>query len=209
MATILIELTTAIRVRVFPTISRTFPQRRLSTPFSCQFPWSLLVVTACVSTFGCGNDQKLKETVKGLQEENTVLREKISDLEKRIEARDTESQSGVERIKKEHEDFLTNERETHRSQIAQIEKEVATLQLELGAAKREKIALQEMIEREPRIIAARENLMRTDGFVLAIMLLILLMIVTFLVFRCRSVSDRLKLLTMQQAGELRRLGEDV
>lgn len=169
------------------------------------FCWPLASLL-CLYTLGCGKSDKPNETIRGLQEENKVLREQIALLEGNKTASDTELQAQIENLKAAHEDSLTRERELHRTQVAQLEKEIATLRLALGASQREKIALQEIVDREPRIKDATAVRMGTDVWVLALLLGASLLVIVYVVFRYRSTSDRLNLLAMQQVGELQRIG---
>ncbi|GDY06669.1 hypothetical protein LBMAG52_01550 [Planctomycetia bacterium] len=163
----------------------------------------------CLCMFGCGDSNKPNETIRGLQEENKVLREQIAILESNKMTSDTELQSQIQSLKTSHEDSLTRERELHQKQAAQLEKEIATLRLDLGSSQREKIALQEIVDRGPRIKDATAARMGTDVLVLALLLGVSLVVLVFVVFRYRSASDRLNLLTMQQVSELRRLGGEL
>ena len=172
------------------------------------FYWPLAWLL-CFCTFGCGDSNKPNETIRGLQEENRVLREQIALLENNKTASDTELQSQIQSLKAAHEDSLTRERELHRTQAATLEKEIATLRLELGSSQREKIALQEIVDREPRIKDATAARMGTDVWLLALLLGASLLVIVFVVFRYRTASDRLNLLAMQQVGELRRIGGEV
>ena len=175
------------------------------TSFQEPFAW-LIVLLACLCSFGCA--EKPNETIRGLQEENKVLREKIGIIEANKKEAGTESQSTIEGLKRNHEDSLTRERELHRSQVAQLEKVIASLRLDFGATQREKLALQEMVEREPRINEAHDSRKGADILVLIVLLGVPLIVLVYVTFRYRTVSDRLNLLTMQQAGELRRIGGD-
>ena len=163
------------------------------------------VLFVCLCSGGCKESEELK-TIKGLQEENKVLSKKSDDLEKSKSANQLEWEGQIDRLKKSHEDSLARERELHRTQAAQFEKEIATLRLELGSSQREKIALQEIVDREPRIKDATASRMGTDVWVLALLLGATLIVLAFVAFRYRTVSDRLNFLTMQQVGELRRIG---
>lgn len=165
-----------------------------------------LACLLCLCAFGCGDSNKPNETIRGLQEENKVLREQIALLESNKAASDTELQSQIQSLKTTYEDSLTRERELHRTQAATLENENATLRLKLGSSQREKIALQEIVDREPRIKDATAARMGTDVWVLTLLLGASLLVIVFVVFRYRSASDRLNLLTMQQVGELRRIG---
>jgi hypothetical protein len=173
-------------------------------PFCWQLTWLL-----CLCIFGCGGSTKPNETVRGLQEENKVLREQISLLENNKSDSEKDLQSQIRSLKQANEDSLTREREIHRNQVAQLEKEIATLRLNLGSSQREKIALQEIVDREPRIKDATEARIGTDVWVLSLLLGASLVMIVFVLFRYRSASDRLNLLTIQQVGELRRIGGDM
>lgn len=158
----------------------------------------LTVLLVCSCTGGCKESETLK-TIEGLQEKNKVQKDTIASLEKNKTASQVEWEGQIERLKKSHEDSLARERELHRTQVAQFEKEISTLRLELGSSQREKIALQD----------ATTSRMGTDVWVLALLLGATLTVLVFVAFRYRTVSDRLNFLTMQQVGELRRIGGEV
>jgi hypothetical protein len=157
-------------------------------------------------TIGCSDLHKPNETIQGLQEENKVLREQTTLLENNKKVSVEELQSQMQSLKTAHEESLTRERELHHKQAAALEKEIASLRLELSSSQREKIALQEIVDREPRIKDATAARMGTDLWVLALLLVLSLLMNVFVVFSYRSANDRLNLLAMQQVGELRRLG---
>jgi hypothetical protein len=177
-------------------------------PSNALFNWKIAWLMG-LCTLGCGDSNKPNETIRGLQEENKVLREQIALLESNKSASDKELGSQMRSLKIANEDSLTRERELHRTQAATFEKEIATLRLELGSTQREKIALQEIVDREPRLKEANAARMGTDVWVLSILLGISLLVIVVVVFRYRSSSDRLNLLVMQRVGELRRVGGDL
>lgn len=175
--------------------------KRINLRFFGSIVWLVIF-----GVFGCGDSNKPNETVRGLQEENKVLREKIAILESDKTANSTELQSQMQNMKTANENSLTRERELHRKNEAILEKEIATLRLELGSSQREKIALKEIVDRDPRIKEANAARMGTDVLVLIFLLGASLLVIVFVVFRYRSVSDRLNLMVMQQVSELRRIG---
>ena len=130
----------------------------------------LLVIFLLV---GC-RDERL-QTQQGLQEQNAVLqdqlrseKESVADLRLQVEGYRAElekvkvntSRDAAEQIAalkrlhdselKSFDDHAVRTDETHRKQAAQLEGTISSQQLELGAVRREKLALQELVDREPR-----------------------------------------------------------
>jgi hypothetical protein len=179
------------------------------------FYWPLAWIV-CLCIFGCG-DPNEKKTIQGLQEENKSLREQIKlngdnktankeEVQAQIKSLKDENEALVKRLKNENSDSLIKERELHQTRMAQFESEIASLRLELTSIKRERLALQEMVDREPNIKNALLEHNNMGNWVFALLLGTALLILGFFVFRWRITSDRLNLLTMQQVGELRRIG---
>jgi|GEM_PF-2608228 len=172
----------------------------------------LVLLLSALFAVGCSGDQQNK-TIQGLQEQTKVQQEKITYLEDHIvnlnnEKQDVNQSSAgrIEQLKREFEDRLVKSEELHRSKISQLEGEIANLRLELGAIQREKLALQEMVDREPRVQSANSARREYDTLVLGFMIAILIALLMFVLQKYRSVQDRLNLLVMQQTSELRRIG---
>ncbi len=172
----------------------------------------MLAVLVAFSCGGCGGEPQ-NQTIPGLQEQTKVQQEQIKELKQQVAglknekvAVDQAGQARIEDIKREYEERQANAEELHRSKLAQLESEISNLRLELGSVQREKIALQELLEREPRIEAANSTRRGYDTIVFGVMIAALIAMLLFVVYRYRSVQDRLNLLTMQQASELRRIG---
>jgi hypothetical protein len=173
---------------------------------------SIGVVVLAVACTGCSK-QEQNQTVPGLQEQAKVQQGHIKDQAKQIEQLkderkniEQENRAKIDEAKKEFEHQLANADELHRLKVAQLESENANLRLELGSVQREKIALREINEREPRISAANSARKGYDLLVMGVLLVLLIAVLLYVVFRYRSVHDRLNLLVMQQSSELRRIG---
>lgn len=172
---------------------------------------SLSLGMAFLVLAGCGD--KPNETVRGLQEENKVLRERIQTLEK--EKADTEN-SGNKRVEvirgdqqqrqKELEDSIVKLQEVHRTKVSQLESELASLHLELGATHREKIALQQALDASPRIEAGNNRSAFYGQIVLAIMLLLSVFFGLFFALRFWRTRDRLNHVVLTEVAQLRRIG---
>lgn len=163
----------------------------------------------CLGTFGCGKTNTELKTIQGLQEENKVHRGRIESLERERNEGGTDCNLKLQTLKDEHAANLTKQSELNQKQASMHQSELASLRLELGTVQRERLALQELIDREPIIKEANSLRCSTDIFVMVLLLGLLVLAIVILVIRFRSVSDRLNLLTMQQVSELRRLGGGV
>ena len=152
---------------------------------------SIILILACA---GC-TQREQNNTIPGLQEQAKVQQGQNKELRARIDEE-----------RKEFEDRLAKAEELHQHKVAQLESEIANLRLELGSVQREKIALREINERGPRIAAANSARNGYDLMVLGVLLVLLIAALLYVVFRYRSVHDRLNLLVMQQSSELRRIG---
>ena len=143
---------------------------------------------------GCDKSEDLK-TIQGLQEENKVLREQITTLETRISGVASDKDSAAAQIN-----------EIHRTEVAQLEQQITTLQLNLGAVEREKLALTDVVNREPRIVAATDVRGGIERMILLLILMLSLLMLGFVGLRLRASRDRLHLLTVQCVSELRHIG---
>lgn len=106
-------------------------------------------------------------------------------------------------LKTAHEDFLVREKETHRSQLAHLEKEISTLKVELGASQRERLVLREVIDQDPLIRAAAGTRIGYDLWITGGMLWLLVIALLLLAYRYRVVNDRLQRLTLECVSEIR------
>lgn len=176
----------------------------------------LIASFVCLGTFGCGKTNPELKTIQGLQEENKVLREQIDGLRVQIESHEskkveskTDFDLRIQALENEHKANLTKQSELNQKQASLFQSESATLRLELVTVQRERLALRELVDREPIIQEAKVLRSSTDSIVVFLLLGISILVSVILVIRYRSVSDRLNLLTMQQVSELRRLGGGV
>ena len=163
---------------------------------------SIILILACA---GC-TQQEQNKTVPGLQEQAKVQQGQIKQLKDERRTVEEETRARIDEARMEFEDRLAKVEELHQHKVAQLESEIANLRLELGSVQREKIALREINERGPRIAAANSARKGYDLMVLGVLLVLLIAALLYVVFRYRSVHDRLNLLVMQQSSELRRIG---
>jgi chromosome segregation ATPase len=174
----------------------------------------LASLTFAFAALGCAQQQQQDlTTIKGLQEQVKVLQGEVKDRDKRIDelkkersAGGAEAQGKIEELKREFEDRVSKIEQLHKAKVTQLDSEIANLRLELGSVQREKIALQEINDRAPRISAANTAKKGYDVMVLGVLVLALIAVLLYVVFRYRSLHDRLNLLVMQHSSELRRLG---
>ncbi|HEV3445269.1 MAG TPA: hypothetical protein VG099_11540 [Gemmataceae bacterium] len=109
----------------------------------------LLLLFALAIGYGCGSSED-KQTLRGLQEENRLLKERLAELQQLSQALRTDKQENVSELKEEHKDQLTKLRELQQDKIAQLERAITDLRLELSSAQRERLALQEIVDQRPR-----------------------------------------------------------
>jgi outer membrane murein-binding lipoprotein Lpp len=168
-----------------------------------------LLYLACATVFitGCsGNTPEQMATIRGLQEENKVLRARIAGLENEQKTSKQEVQALKQDAKKDFEEHVAKLNEYHRSRIAQLDGEIATLRLELGAIQREKLAMQEILDREPRMELAHRDRYQIELIVMGVLLLMTLLLLGYVALRYRIVRDRLNHLVMERVSELRMIG---
>ena len=127
------------------------------------------------------------------------------------EPRDASKETSIEREQRRANAYIEHVRQQGRSDEAgwvrrQLDADIATLRLELGAIQREKLALQETIDREPRIETAKRQHFQIELVVMAVLLLVTLLLLGYVAFRYRGVRDRLHHLTMERVSELRIIG---
>jgi hypothetical protein len=151
---------------------------------------------------GCGVPAE-NSTIGGLQEENRVLREKIAGLEDRMKSVQAERDARETSLKKEFEESRSRMQQLHQERVSQLEGTVAGLRLELGVVQRERIALQELVDRRPRVEEAhqvREGIAQTILFVFLALSLILLVMVAA---RYRTLRERMNTFIIQNASSYR------
>ncbi|MFU8830104.1 MAG: hypothetical protein ACNA8P_11825 [Phycisphaerales bacterium] len=115
---------------------------------------------------GCGDSSDL-ETVRGLEEENRVLRSQIADLEKRLvdEAKLREQLGGeraaeFQQIQDRFNAMQREASEAHRRELAMVKDEASDLRLRLSMSEKQAIALNEALYQPGRVRGAqRESFM--------------------------------------------------
>jgi hypothetical protein len=109
----------------------------------------LLLLFALAFGYGCRSSED-KQTLRGLQEENRLLKERLAELQQQSQALRTDKQENVSELKEEHKDQLSKLRELQGDKIALLERTITDLHLELSNAQREQLALQEIVDQRPR-----------------------------------------------------------
>jgi hypothetical protein len=109
----------------------------------------LLLLFALAIGYGCGSSED-KQTLRGLQEENRLLKERLAELQQQSQALRADKQENVSELKEEHKDQLTKLRELQQDKSAQLERTITDLRLELSSAQRERLTLQEIVDQRPR-----------------------------------------------------------
>lgn len=109
----------------------------------------LLLLFALAIGYGCGSSED-KQTLRGLQEENRLLKERLAELQQQSQTLRTDKQENVSELKEEHKDQLSKLRELQGDKIALLERTITDLHLELSNAQREQLALQEIVDQRPR-----------------------------------------------------------
>jgi hypothetical protein len=170
-----------------------------------RIPPSLLYATLLLALclyLGCGQDPKY-ETLRGLQEENQVLQERIGDPQGSKAVAGEEADARLQSLRTQYEDQLTTKERLHREKVAQLQREASDLRLRLATVLREKLTLEAMLDQQPRLKKAKTVRSRVQSLVLWMMLGLVLLILGYVSHRYRAARDRLHLLTMQQVSELR------
>lgn len=130
----------------------------------------------------------------------------ISESEKLYRNEIARLKSNIEEIKKEHEDRIAKNGDLHRSKVAQLEGDISNLRLELGATQRERLAVQEALDRQPRIEAVKSTRRLNDIGLLIFINLILFAVTLVLAYKYRTARKLITQFVIQRASELRRIG---
>uniref|UniRef100_A0A7C4QIH4 Uncharacterized protein n=1 Tax=Schlesneria paludicola TaxID=360056 RepID=A0A7C4QIH4_9PLAN len=161
-----------------------------------------VIVLACLS--GCGGSTQ-NETVRGLQEENKVLREQVGNLQKQVTELKAENESRKATIAKEFEDRLAKVRLLHEEKVKQLEGQIAGLMLELGAVRQEKLTLQEIIDQRPRLQDASQTRFGIERTIWMVLVVLPLLILFMVASKYHKLRGQLNVHVVQQASTLRRL----
>lgn len=181
-----------------------------------------LAVLLLLAGHGCEDEQY--QTVAGLQEENSVLKQRIQTLEQekadlQIDRKtgDTATASALHETIAQLEERLVwaeADKQTaiadaqlrHRTTSTLLEKQIATLRLELGGVQRERLALREIVDREPRLRDATAVRASSAHMTMFVLLLGTCALLVWMAGRYRTTRERLNMLAMQSVSELRFLG---
>jgi predicted nuclease with TOPRIM domain len=142
---------------------------------------------------GCKDDNKL-ETTRGLEEENRVLRDQISTLQKRLdEESERRTQLGGERdaefqqIRDRFNALQREASEAHRRELAMAKNEASDLRLRLSNSEKQVIALTEALYQPDRVRAAKSESFMIERTVYAALIVGL---VATIVFVLKSRTDK-------------------
>ncbi len=165
---------------------------------------SSISLAICLGVPGCGESDD-NTTLRGLQEENRVLRKAIAGLEGQIKALQVERAASESRLKRDFEDRQSRLQQLHQEKLAQREGTVAGLRLELGAVQRERLAYRELVDRTPRAREAQEVRTGVAQTVLAILFVVPLVLLLMVAMKYRALRERMNLFVTQNASTYRPL----
>jgi hypothetical protein len=178
---------------------------RLCTPVTPGHVLALNILVAVLGSSGCGSNPDY-QTIHGLQEENKVQKEKIAELEAKIKAGGQDAESHSQAARKECEAQLAQRDELHRQATAQAEKEISDLHLELGATRRERLTLKELLDQQPRIDEANKVRAGFSTMVIWIMFGSVVLLLAYMVYREKVARFELNSLTAKTVSDVRQLG---
>ena len=120
-----------------------------------------LSMIVCLNVLGCGDAEQhwtlvaANERIHDLKKETTRLEQLVKDLQAQRVRREVDlARSHEERlaaIKQDGDDRQARQSQLQEEKVAHLENTIATLRLELGAARREMIVLQGLVDRKPRV----------------------------------------------------------
>ena len=191
--------------------SRLGPSRKAHARFGILptlMQWcALLSIAALIPGHGCDSGAD-KQTLRGLQEENRVLKESVANLQQQAQAIKTDRHEDVTALKKAQQEELGKLRDLQREKTSQLERTVADLRLELNSTQRERLALQAIVDQRPRVqeaVQVRFGIERLVWLVFLVCALAALMLVAGKVIRLqRQVAQSV----LQQATLIQRMKEE-
>lgn len=160
------------------------------------------VLLCCLS--GCSKSEQ-NETVRGLQEENKVKSGQVVDLQQQVTTFRAEDKAGKATMLKEFEDRLAKMRLLHEEKVKQLEGQNATLMLELGSVRQEKLTLQEILDQRPRLQDAGQTRFGIERTIWMVLVVLPLVILFMIASKYHKLRGQLNLHVVQQASALRRL----
>ncbi len=166
---------------------------------------------------GCGGSQEehrslvaANERVNDLLKENARLEETVKALQTQLTRRETELAAKHEKelvsLKQELEDRQARRHQLSDEKVAQLENVIAGLRLELGAVQREKLVLQDLVDRAPRIADVKRARSTMIDAVLGIFGGLTLIVLIVVGARYRVLRHRHDLLVVQRAASLQPRG---
>lgn len=156
----------------------------------------LLPIILLLLIVGCKDSEQLN-TIKGLREENLVikrdnsnLQNKVKEYEEKLQTTNMSGDERLERLKKEHKDTIeqlkqehqasiTRTKEIHAKEISVLKGENADLSLKWGASQRENLVLREIVDAGPEVEKAKSG---QSGYLLNAMLTIFIALAFFTIF---------------------------
>ena len=125
-----------------------------------------LALFCCLNVFGCGDSEAhqtlvaANERVNDLKKENARLEQQDKDLQAQMARKEADLTKRYEErltsLKRDLDDRQARGYQLQEAKVAQLESTIASLRLELGTVGREKIALQGLVDRKPRIEAVQK-----------------------------------------------------
>lgn len=165
---------------------------------------SVLVFPFAAIMLGCGSSQEFK-TVQGLQEKTRVLEQEVANLQKTKDDLIKDNVKSKVELSKDSEDRLVKIKLIYDEQIKNLESQNATLMLELGKVRQEKLVYQEIVEQEPRLQEANGIRFGIERMAWIALQTVSLVFVIVIATKNKSLHDKINSRVVQQASALRRL----
>lgn len=157
-----------------------------------------IAIWIAMGMLGCCKESPQLETTRGLQEENKVQKEKITQLENDLTS--SRQQWSVDRTTagRDAEDRTARLRQDYESMIKAAEAETARVRLELNEVRKERLVLRETLEQRPRLVEAVREGVWVERVVWLVLLAVVTTLLILVVQRYRSLQDRLRPLFLAQ-----------
>lgn len=134
------------------------------------------------------------ETVQGANERIKAQQREIEDLKQQI--RD---------LKIERDQDKTQIADRWRTLLADEEKKVSELRMQMASIERERQALQDVVQSGPRAEMARGDRFVMERIIYLVLVLVSLMLSAFMAVKWKRTHDRLQHLVMSEVADVRRL----
>jgi hypothetical protein len=191
--------------------SRLGPSRKAHARFGVLptlMQWcALLSIAALIPGHGCDSSTD-KQTLRGLQEENRVLKESIANLQEQAQAIKTDRLADVTALKKAQQEELGKLRELQREKTSQLEQTVADLRLELSSTQRERLALQAIVDQRPRVQDAVQVRLGIERLVWLVFLVCALAALMLIAGKYVRLQRQIAQSVLQQATLIQRMKEE-